>query len=68
VLAIDPDALAGTDSYYSRLEAMISKMLEDGGVRLPGTRRQAAEARARAEGIDISDALAAELRGLAGKA
>jgi LDH2 family malate/lactate/ureidoglycolate dehydrogenase len=37
-------------------------------VRLPGTRRQAAEARARAEGIDISDALAAELRGLAGKA
>jgi (2R)-3-sulfolactate dehydrogenase (NADP+) len=68
VLAIDPDALAGADSYYSRLEAMISKMLEDGGVRLPGARRQTAEARARVEGIDIPDALAAELRALAGKA
>jgi (2R)-3-sulfolactate dehydrogenase (NADP+) len=68
VLAIDPAALAGADSYYSRLEAMISKMLEDPGVRLPGARRQAAEAKARAEGIDIPDALAAELRRLAGKA
>jgi (2R)-3-sulfolactate dehydrogenase (NADP+) len=68
VLAIDPAALAGADSYYSRLETMISKMLEDGGVRLPGTRRLTAEARARTEGIEISDALAAELRGLVGKA
>jgi (2R)-3-sulfolactate dehydrogenase (NADP+) len=67
VLAIDPDALAGADSYYSRLEEMISAMLADPGVRLPGTRRQFAEAKARAEGIDIPDALAAELRELAGK-
>lgn len=67
ILAIDPDALAGADSYYSRLEAMISGMLADEGVRLPGARRQAAGVKARAEGIDISDALAAELRELAGK-
>jgi (2R)-3-sulfolactate dehydrogenase (NADP+) len=67
VLAVDPGALAGADAYYSRLEAMISKMVEDQGVRLPGTRRQAAEARARADGIEISDALLAELRQLAGK-
>jgi (2R)-3-sulfolactate dehydrogenase (NADP+) len=65
VLAIDPEALAGADSYFSRLEAMVSKMLADQGVRLPGTRRQAAEAKARAEGIEISDALYAELRTLA---
>jgi (2R)-3-sulfolactate dehydrogenase (NADP+) len=67
ILAIDPDALAGTDLYHSRLEAMVSKMLADEGVRLPGTRRHAAGAKARAEGIDIPDALAAELRGLVGK-
>jgi (2R)-3-sulfolactate dehydrogenase (NADP+) len=65
VLAIDPGALAGADSYYSRLEAMISKMLGDEGVRLPGTRRQAAEAKARGEGIEVSEALLGELRALA---
>jgi (2R)-3-sulfolactate dehydrogenase (NADP+) len=65
ILAIDPDALAGADSYFSRLEAMISKMLADEGVRLPGTRRQQATAKARAEGIDIPDALHQELRSLA---
>jgi (2R)-3-sulfolactate dehydrogenase (NADP+) len=65
ILAIDPEALAGADSYFSRLEAMISKMLADEGVRLPGTRRQQATAKARAEGIDIPDALHQELRSLA---
>jgi len=65
VLAIDPGALAGADSYYPRLEAMISKMLEDGGARLPGTRRQAAEVKARADGVEVSDALLGELRALA---
>ena len=65
ILAIDPDALAGADAYFSRLEVMVSKMLADAGVRLPGTRRQQAAARARAEGVDIPDALASELRQLA---
>lgn len=65
VLAIDPGALAGADSYHSRLEALISKMLADEGVRLPGARRQAAAARARADGIEISDTLHEELRALA---
>jgi (2R)-3-sulfolactate dehydrogenase (NADP+) len=65
ILAIDPDALAGADSYFSRLEVMVSKMLADAGVRLPGTRRQQAAARARAEGVDIPDALHQELRQLA---
>jgi (2R)-3-sulfolactate dehydrogenase (NADP+) len=65
ILAIDPDALAGAESYFSRIEELVSKMLAEGGVRLPGARRQQAAARARADGIDISDALAGELRQLA---
>jgi (2R)-3-sulfolactate dehydrogenase (NADP+) len=44
---------------------MVSKLLADEGVRLPGARRQQAAARARADGIDVSDALASELRALA---
>ena len=66
IIAIDPDALAGADSYFSRLEVMVSKMLAEAGVRLPGTRRQQAAARARAEGIDIPDVLHQELKTLAG--
>ncbi len=66
ILAIDPDALAGTASYYSRLEEMISKMLADEGVRLPGARRQQAAAKARSEWIEISDTLHQELKTLAG--
>ena len=44
---------------------MISKMLADEGVRLPGTRRHEAAAKARAEGIEVSEALLSELRRLA---
>ena len=65
IIAIDPDALVGADSYFSRLEVLIARMLAEAGVRLPGARRQQAAARARAEGIEISDALLAELRTLA---
>jgi (2R)-3-sulfolactate dehydrogenase (NADP+) len=65
ILAIDPGALAGADSYFPRLEVMIAQMLADEGVRLPGSRRQQAAAQARAEGVEASDALLAELRALA---
>jgi (2R)-3-sulfolactate dehydrogenase (NADP+) len=65
IVAIDPDAVAGAGVYYDRLEAMVSAMLADEGVRLPGARRQQAAARARAEGLEISDALHAELEQLA---
>jgi (2R)-3-sulfolactate dehydrogenase (NADP+) len=65
ILVIDPDALAGADSYYARLEVMVSAMLAEAGVRLPGNRRQQAAAKARAEGIDLPDALHQELRSLA---
>jgi (2R)-3-sulfolactate dehydrogenase (NADP+) len=64
-LAVDPGALGGTDAYYARVEDLVARMLADPGVRLPGARRQQAAARAHAEGFDIPDALAAELRRLA---
>ncbi|MCC7485842.1 MAG: Ldh family oxidoreductase [Burkholderiales bacterium] len=65
IMAIDPDAVAGADAYHGRLEAMISAMRSDPGVRLPGARRQQAAAAARADGIEVSGALDAELRQLA---
>lgn len=65
VLAIDPDALAGAKSYFSRLEVMISEMLADDGVRLPGARRQLMAVQARAQGIEVPAALYNELQTLA---
>ncbi len=65
VLAIDPEALAGSDSYFERLEILITRMLEDEGVRLPGTRRHAAAARARETGLEIAAPLLEELTALA---
>ncbi len=67
ILAIDPGALAGSDSYFSRLEVMISNMLRDEGVRLPGARRQKMTAAARMNGLQIAAAQVAELLILAGK-
>ncbi len=66
LIVINPDALAGAATYYSRIEDMVARMLGDAGVRLPGARRQQAVAKARADGIDIADALHKELLKLAG--
>lgn len=52
-MLIDPSALAGSDVYFDRVEALIAEMLSDEGVRLAGERRLALERRARAEGIDV---------------
>lgn len=60
MLAIDPAALAG-DAYFSRLEGLVSAMLGDAGVRLPGARRQRLMAAARASGLNVSDAQHREL-------
>lgn len=67
LIAIDPQALAGAEVYFSRIEDMVAGMLADDGVRLPGARRQAALAQAQAGGIAVADALHAELRKLAGR-
>jgi (2R)-3-sulfolactate dehydrogenase (NADP+) len=66
ILAIDPGALAGSESYFSRLEVMIANMLRDEGVRLPGTRRQKLVAAARVGGLQVGDAQLSELLALAG--
>ena len=60
-LAIDPAALAGDDQFAERLETLVSVMLADPDVRLPGSRRHEATARARAAGIEVSEALIAQL-------
>jgi (2R)-3-sulfolactate dehydrogenase (NADP+) len=64
-LVIDPDGLAGRDRYYERVETLVAAMLDDPGVRLPGARRDALIARARIDGIDVPQALAAQLEALA---
>ena len=40
-VAIDPDALAGNARYFERVETLVTAMLDDEGVRLPGARRAA---------------------------
>ncbi len=58
---IDPLALAGRDTYLSRIEALVAALQADDGVRLPGARRDALAQDASREGIDVSDALWASL-------
>ncbi|MGA0025005.1 MAG: Ldh family oxidoreductase [Burkholderiales bacterium] len=67
ILAIDPAALAGTETYHARMEDMITAMLADEGVRLPGARRQLAVIKAQAEGIALAPELHQELLRLAGR-
>jgi len=64
-LTIDPDALAGRDVYRARIETLISEMMKDPGVRLPGSRRRELAARHQVTGITVPEALAAELERLA---
>lgn len=63
---IDPDALAGTDVYSSRLETLIAAMTQDEGVRLPGGRRGVIASKAAVDGIEVADAMLADLRKMAG--
>jgi (2R)-3-sulfolactate dehydrogenase (NADP+) len=65
-LVIDPGALAGQAAYLDRVETLITAMLADEGVRLPGYRRNALAARAATEGVEIPLALADTLQRLAG--
>lgn len=64
-LAIDPGALAGHARYFERVETVVSAMLADEGVRLPGARRFASEKKMRAEGIEVADELLAKIEQLA---
>ncbi len=60
-IIIDPGALGGSDVYFDRTEALLQELLMDEGVRLPGERRLQLENKSRAEGLDIPDALIAQL-------
>ena len=62
-MAIDPGALAGMKTYWERTEAVVSAMLSDPEVRLPGARRFAAEESAR-KGIEVPDDLLAQVEKL----
>lgn len=64
-MVIDPAALAGTDVFHERIETLVSVMLIDPDVRLPGQRREALAQKAEADGIDVSDALVQQLEELA---
>ena len=61
-IVIDPGALAGSDSFFDRIEVLLAEMLSDDGVRLPGARREALRRRAEAEGLDVADTLLAAWR------
>lgn len=60
-ILIDPQALAGQQTYFNRLEDLIAAMLEDDGVRLPGARRHNLANTAREEGITVPDTLLAQM-------
>ncbi len=64
-IVIDPGALAGLDAYYERMETVIAEMLRDDGVRLAGARRLALERKAATDGLQVADALVAQLEKLA---
>ena len=56
-IVIDPSALAGNDQYLDRIEILVTEMLTDDGVRLPGARREALRRQAQSQGIEVSDTL-----------
>jgi (2R)-3-sulfolactate dehydrogenase (NADP+) len=61
-IIVNPGALAGRESYLSRVEVLIAEMMRDDGVRLPGARREALRRRAESQGIEVPDALVAAWR------
>ena len=64
-IIINPNALAGNDTYTERVETLLTAMLADEGVRLPGARRNALAEKAVHNGIEIPDALLNQLQALA---
>lgn len=64
-LLIDPAALNGDDSYLDRIEVLVQEMLVDEGVRLAGARRLALERKAQETGVNVPDALVAQIKALA---
>ena len=65
-LVINPQSLAGSDSLAQRIEHFIHEMQRDPDVRLPGAQRLARERLAQTNGLEVDDALYAQLHALAG--
>ena len=64
-LVVDPEALAGRETYLARIETLIAIMQDEPEVRMPGARRDALAAAAARDGVAIPKALADELARLA---
>lgn len=62
-LVIDPSGLVGKAAYEARVETLVSAMLADDDVRLPGARRLDLQRRAEREGVEVSDSVIASLKG-----
>jgi (2R)-3-sulfolactate dehydrogenase (NADP+) len=60
-MVIDPGALAGAEVFHERIETLVTAMLADEEVRLPGARRLALARRAQEEGLEVSAALLEQL-------
>ena len=60
IVAFDPRALGGPDA-LARFAVLAASIEQQPGARLPGSRRMAARAKARAEGLSVPDALMAEI-------
>ncbi|MGH8338084.1 MAG: Ldh family oxidoreductase, partial [Gammaproteobacteria bacterium] len=67
-VVIDPAALGGMAVYSERVESLLSAMLVDDGVRVPGYRRDANAARAVVQGVDVPEAVLKPLRELSAQA
>ncbi len=56
-IVIDPRAMAGQDQFLDRVEVLVTEMLRDEGVRLPGARREALRLQAVTDGLEVATAL-----------
>ncbi len=63
-LVINPGAYAGSQTYAERVESLVTEMLRDAGVRLPGQRRFELAQTAARDGIEVDDGLLAQWRAL----
>lgn len=66
MLLIDPAALGGQAVFFERVETLVSAMLAEDGVRLPGERGEAAARAAAEQGIALPADLLASIRLAAG--
>ncbi len=64
-LVINPNAMGGGDGYIERVETLITAMLDDDGVRLPGARRYDLQRKAETAGVNLPDALLAQMHAFA---